>query len=215
DNEQEIFQTAAFFKNSKYQFSTNTYSDILDAYNSAVNNQDIPIHLCTFNHEIVHEFNVELVTRSLECYLAGEDFHNNFSMYAMFSSENKRRKAYYGINVYNAIIIMLTDLINGTREHFDIRALQVLYDHKNIMVKRLEFCLSHGFLNDSNLLNHFSRLAKELEYIRNMSLKYMFTNDAKLIEKMVYQLDEIREQEVRATNELIMELKKGMGGQTS
>ena len=200
DDERRIFQYADFPNNRshKYMFSECSYDEIEKAFNG-IKNVFIPIVKSiglvqyesrgpfTFNMEYVKESIVEYLypdkqkTKQLAEYI--DSFVHNGAF--MWNTE-----LYWGINVYDYFI---RAYIKGA---VDIRLVHAMYEHKKMMVKRLEYFRDRGYLNvAAEYIDRYQRIEREMIRSRNLVLKYNMTHDIRLLKTMSVIMSNERENE--------------------
>lgn len=187
---------------SKYKFSFCTYADVENAL-ICVKDFSIPvvksIALVQFVENGPFIFDYSYIKDSISDYLYPdkedlrrlECYINSFVNTGVFGWITK---AYLGTGVYDYFSNIEQHIIDG---RIDLRLIHALYDHKKMMVQRLEFLLRAGYIPEHrcNEIESYRKLANDAMIIRNKILKYNITGKKEIITKIPSQINEIREKE--------------------
>lgn len=90
----------------------------------------------------------------------------------------------FGLEVYKTIQSLYLN------RNIDVKAFHLLYEHKQLMIKRINFLFNNKFLNESNykkLCIDFEDLLHKTLILRNLFLKYKF----EFPEKIIFKINEI------------------------
>ncbi|MGN6713914.1 hypothetical protein [Anaerocolumna jejuensis] len=95
---------------------------------------------------------------------------------------------------------LATEII--TENYIDLRFIRLFYEHKSIMVLRLNFLVKQGYIKNDIYLRYL-----EIEFfaqqIYNISLKYIITKDKNLLKKISNQILELIENEKKILTDFI------------
>jgi hypothetical protein len=96
-------------------------------------------------------------------------------------------KVYMGTNAYD----YFSDYINYEFKHnntkkLDRRLFHAMYDHKEMMILRLDFLLDRGYLSNekADLIIAYGKVRDNALLIRNLILKYNISNRASTVDKI-------------------------------
>ncbi|MEK8205408.1 hypothetical protein NST41_07425 [Paenibacillus sp. FSL L8-0696] len=107
-----------------------------------------------------------------------------------------------GLEVYNNLKEYIA-LLTHDEAIFDIRPFHALWEHKKIMVMRIQFMIDNGYIIKSDkILENYKMIEKKSLSHRNLFIKYNFTKDIAIINRIIEGIDEI----VVLENELIPSL---------
>ncbi len=178
NNQTETFMTVAF--NDKGVFASNEYSYKIfnQAYELGKENyESSPVWVLNENVVIIrlkdnvktYKFNLDLFLEELKIYLSGD---GNYSMIRPNNLETNGRQASFNFQVHDELILHLNNLIQG-KSTMDFRYMHLLFEHKSIMHKRLEYIVSHFNSGEKlvQLIKEYSEVVKKALYARNLFLK--------------------------------------------
>lgn len=85
-------------------------------------------------------------------------------------------------------------------------AFHVVLDHKNIMIKRLQYMISHQYIRRGEAyLAGYKALQKKCQLCMNNVSKYYITHDDKIIQKLMFLYSDIRDEEELLLQKLMRE----------
>ncbi|ANY69373.1 hypothetical protein BBD42_24970 [Paenibacillus sp. BIHB 4019] len=157
DMDEEVFYVADFTFKGKYSFEKVSFAQLRMAYEAVNDEWDWlmggrgGVALFSFR-DARYEFNIELVRRLIQEFLACS---------SSFSLGSDRRCA-FGLDVYEALAEDAIKAAAGEWEP-DYKPFHVIYDHKKLMLKRIEYMGQYGYLN------HYEELYGEYEIIANLA----------------------------------------------
>ncbi|MBW7473801.1 hypothetical protein K0T92_03465 [Paenibacillus oenotherae] len=191
DAENEMFYVNDFIFDYKYSQKTVPYHEIVEAYEKmdpdydTLNEGKGGIQLVSFNAAASYGLDAVLVKESLHEYL-----HSKNPTERNRASENPRDLA-FGLEVYASLAAFLESL-KTEGKHMDSRPLHVLVDHKEMMIERIKFLDSNGFLRESEqLLKLYQAILDEFLVIRNTFIKATIKGDRSLLDYIISKLDSI------------------------
>lgn len=112
----------------------------------------------------------------------------------------------YGIKTYKYIYEYFVALENGQTE-FDIRPCHIIWEHKNIMLQRLQLLIKEGYL-EFNEIEQFELLVNHSLQVRNYFLKYNITKNKNIINKVVNEIQKIEKKELELMKIVNSQLSK-------
>ncbi len=97
-----------------------------------------------------------------------------------------------GLNIYECVKKMVLKLTK--EELLDYRIFHVLYEHKKIMLMRIEKLITNDMLYDDGSLQNACKDMIELTHeMRHLCLKYRITHSENIINKILYKLDALKQ----------------------
>ena len=201
DNNSATFCTAEFFENRAYAFRRVSYNQIensLMQYND-LEKFDIWVTLFEFKNAD-YTFDRELFFISIKDYLLSKSSTISWEESKFCQLNNIT----CGINNYKKIITYLTRLKNGDVFCKDIRALYVLCDHKKLMISRLNYIFENNILDfDKQTFKIFHNLQKICLLNKSLFIKYMISDNVKILTKIIDNIKFIEENELIGMNYLL------------
>lgn len=201
DYERKFFYVADFtFNHGKYKYETVSFSEISEAYSSAVSagknlNNEGAAKLWHVKSDAHYSLDVTLIRDELQEYLKGYSYSNRFTRVYWQAPLNKS-----GIDVYPFLCENLDK--SGMR-----KCLHNLYDHKQLMLERLGYLVNKGYISDKDKIQEkYSILVKDTQIAVNLYIKYSITGKIELLEKIKFILESIMEEEVRFFKHLLIVL---------
>jgi hypothetical protein len=208
DDEKELFYTGGIFDTRKYRFSTNRYCEIEEAFYHVnpldhVKGYDLSFYTYRINDRENYPFILSNVIEAIDDYINSRDIMKRFSMLRI----PEIGKNVYGMGVYKVLKQYLQGLYDDKEGYKpDRRPFQILHDHKKFMVERLLYLKEEGLLGNESLIVQFEALAKKIEIIRNIFLKYLIYKDKEDIDKLFPLIDEVVDTETSLLNSLLSDL---------
>lgn len=183
DNEKTV-NIADFFIDGKYESKVISYDEI----NASMNN-DWLINL--YRDEYAeYEFNEKLMKKYLEDYIYSRDSFNKFA----FSNKKYNEGVIFGVAYYDYLIDCLHKE-NGK----DYRMYHILYDHKQLMKKRLEYLINlkkYDCEKIALLLCENENLIRESKVLRAYFLKYCLNQSTQVMDKIKDRVISLKEKDI-------------------
>jgi hypothetical protein len=120
-----------------------------------------------------------------------------------YSSSNWQTKTYTGVDVYDYLAKFPLDELNLGKNMIDYRLYHAMLDHKVYMIRRLEFLVRKGVIDERkrSLIESYVQIKRNVESVRNSILKYNSkTNDSiisyistKLTETKLLEIDILKQ----------------------
>lgn len=189
------------FNHGKYQYETVSFSEIAEAYSSAVSagrnlNNEGAAKLWHVKRDAHYKLDVPLIRDELQEYLNGYSYSNRFTRVYWQAPLNKS-----GIDVYPFLCENLEK--SGMR-----KCLHNLYDHKRLMLERIGYLEKKGYISDKDKIQEkYSILVKEAQTASNLYIKYSITGRIEILEKIKCILKSIMEEEIRLFKHLLIILR--------
>lgn len=124
---------------------------------------DTPVVLYKPRDGSDYRIDVDLIVRTLQEYITGFNTSTHFAM------EAPPMERFYGADTYEPLADYLSDYLQGSVE-YDIRHLQVLWEHKYLMSERMKY-LAATFPTLGGLLPEFDKLQRASLKLRNHLLR--------------------------------------------
>jgi hypothetical protein len=206
DDNNRTFNIADFFGGNKYSFEECKFKNIEDAFESS-RITFLPmvksIAAIQYNDKGVYTLDYEYIRNSVREYiLADREAAINFSNYSstFFKPLNWTVKALLGIDVYRflsefwKLYISLSAL--GVTE-IDMRPFHAFYDHKVIMLKRMEYLQKKGVIvNKEKYIAEYCGIRDNLQIARNLVLKYNATKQSNTLLSLDNVLEATKHREI-------------------
>ena len=200
DIESEILYVADFFENGKYSYSTVSFKQLEEAYSAIHQSADDEIgdflggvHLIKLRNKRF-PFN-DAYDRNV--WFCADVMISRIKDY-LNSKEESLDDNVWGLSLYSEMKNRLSLLCNGTaREqvHLDVRAFHVLYDHKVMMVMRVNYLFDKQIICDKRFMKESEKIRDTANMIRNMYLKFEIKLDNKILLKIIDLLVVLQEDE--------------------
>ncbi|CAH1191913.1 MULTISPECIES: hypothetical protein [Paenibacillus] len=178
DEERGIFHIADFTFNSKYSFAEITFEQMKRAYEGIDNDGDWlyagkgGLSLLQYNDRAAYDFNLNYVIEQLEDFLNGGSPSDKYRELGYMTNP-----CVWGINVYEELILETNRIRTGQNAE-DRRPFQVIYDHKILMLERIDFMDQAGLLEEGKQLKVcYQSIADDALMARNLIIKYSLTKN--------------------------------------
>jgi len=204
DLENGIIHFADNIKNNKFSQSVCKIEDIEKAYWEMEDNYPFltNIRLLQANHAVISKFNLQQVIIDLKKYLDSKP-----TIDLVVDQEFD-----FGFES----IDLLCDNLNSVLESgidFDIRPFHLLYEHKLLMEKRVDYMMRNGFIPyDQDLLNKFALLTRNFYTLRNKVIKFFLSQRKGMIPAIINILKGYIEIDKELVDQLIREIEKNTPG---
>ncbi|MEK4077348.1 hypothetical protein MHI01_26320 [Paenibacillus sp. FSL M7-0656] len=147
----------------------------------------------------VYHFNLEFDLDIFILYL--EDFLKSKNS---FLTHKGTRNSVFGLAVYDELLLKFSDDIELSK---DMRLYRIIWEHKKIMNRRIDYLKSKGYLNAEDFEDLSKKslfLCKECLLLKNLSLKYAITNNMKTFSAILVKLKEIQLLEKELVTDLLL-----------
>jgi hypothetical protein len=206
NDEEKLMYFADFPINDtvKYQRSVCSYEEIEDAFTSVVNfvyPLTKPIGLIKYTNSSPYEFDLSYVKNSIKEYIyPNRNVAENYNNYAMsiFRYLDWKTKTYIGVDVYDFFINHINNAL--TKEYpVSVEMFHGLYDHKEMMLKRIDHFVGKGYLSADKLAirNEYVTIRDRALAIRNLILKYKLQKKDVTLDKAKMLLNETKPLEIQ------------------
>ena len=143
------------------------YNNFIKAIKEISNRNHFHFFKAKENYEF--KFDADLLKAQLHDYLnaRNETFDMQYSSSCVF-----------GIAVYDPIIKEIES--NEDFEYFDHRITKILLEHKQCMLQRIEYLISHHIISSENDLLDYKNVVTEFEQIHSLAIKYSVTGSMRI-----------------------------------
>lgn len=180
DVEKGKFNIADFTYRGKYSFEEVDMDCVVKGYLDVNVEEDYIAHrregvfLLKFNERAKYKFDLVLVKYNLKNYINGKGLDcTTRTVITDNSFMNTGLEEKTGISSYDLLFHYLTLVGAGSRA-IDKRIPHVIFDHKELMLKRLLFMIDEGFIeNDENIIYKMTKIRDLAMQNRNLLLKSM------------------------------------------
>lgn len=155
--ETELVSVADNYRNNKYSFESISFDSLIKAFNGfdEASNQDAPPGYLLRWVPSYPKFDTELVRKHLSNYISIDNFRN-----------------YSGIGVYDLIQRCLNE-----ENLLHVGSFHALYEHKKMMLYRLEVMTELGWLPDNKeIFKDVTKIVKDTDQLRFTYLKFIYSN---------------------------------------
>lgn len=206
NKKEKLFYTGEFYKNRHYSFEEVAFNQIEDSIMQYDSANKIKIWISLFElKDAQYNFDIQLLRTLINDYINSKASTISWSEL----DKCKKRKIVFGINNYDALINYLKQLIENSHIYRDIRPFHALYDHKVLMLSRIDYLENEiSILVDTHIKNKLIRIKKYCFAIRNLFLKYLLTANNNCLIKIIEILKEMKHYEEEAMNLLLECLMK-------
>lgn len=214
DLDLEIYHVAIFDKNRQFSLQEVTFEQFEQAYVSQGKSTQSLISSFKRMEPLDYEgskygsgvgrfdFDLQLMIDVLSDYLEGRNSTERLRI------QQQPVEGYFGVEIYPYLQQFITRVIEGV-QNFDVRQLHILWEHKKMMVARMEYLQQLGYLEeDTSLLAEAKRLEKQAYTYRNLMLKGFMSNNRNILHPLVNSLEEMLIAEKALITQFIEELRK-------
>lgn len=212
DRKKEEFICADFlFRSQKYSIETVGFIEIEEAFENCNKTKleffkNKLLHLISMNENSTLVFSEQNILNHISEYYKG----SIPEYWRLFSGEELENLA-FGLNVYEAIIKYLKQVISTGSKYLDSRPIYLLCDHKTIMVQRMKMLLKKGSEEYHNyyqeLMDEYEKLEKQLNAILIATMRYNYDNNEKYLLQGIEELNSIYLCEMKILTPLINKLE--------
>jgi hypothetical protein len=203
DKKNNQFHVADNFVFGKYSYEVIPFEELEEGYNQIhltgqndwmdgvefIKYRQRSLNYIDFNHE--YTFDPELAAELIEDYLNGE----NTLKKRRIPSEQFKKDLLFGMDIYSHLQCYY-ERFKKEEVPYDIRPLHVLWDHKKMMVQRIQYMGKRGFLKNAiHLQQKYQELENQALILRNLLIAYSLREDNKYIVKIIKGLGEIASKE--------------------
>lgn len=222
DLQEQVFYAGDFTFTGKFSYEKIRFDEMEKAfkeYDNYIYENDmyfnrLGVSLWRFTNKHIYHFDVSHVKKQLTDYINGNPYcKDNRIKY------NEEDFFTHGMQpVYNKIINHMSLLIEPQKEkdlnnHYRpvngiVKCLHNIFEHKKLMLARIEYMSKNGFLdNSSEILHEYEQVVNKTIIISNNAIKYRTNRKEALIDKMITSLNELAVDEKLITEKMIHNMR--------
>lgn len=215
DKDSEIFYCADFLFSSsgKYTFAEMSFEDFVSSYNNC--DPDSPnnylggliyLYKIADKDRASYVFDFQNIIHSMRAYYEGKQLEN----WEFYHSDDAD-SVVFGLDVYDELEQYIRETMKQQQVEFVMRMFYVVYDHKRIMIKRLQYLKErYPELKDlfDPLLHTYEKLESICHSIAMVQLKSFLRKSTNILEDIIDDLQELKELEKTALKEFITQYDK-------
>lgn len=199
----QVFNTAGFFNNFKFQTSQASFDQIIQAFDYNISPGDYweYYNFIKIKTDAIYQFNIQCILELLEDYLSSNNTSEKNKIYATPTTDNS-----YGLSIYGRLkeyTITQASQKLKLRQH----SFHLLWEHKICMHKRVLYLMEHGILPKKYDTTQFKIISNQALIIRNLMIKYNINMNSSVIDKIIEGLDKLFEVEKEVLTQLVNEIK--------
>lgn len=198
DDGQVLFADFLIKHDNKYSNDYATFSEIDLGYRTLAfkeaitEKKDHSVVLIKVDEDMEAPADMNFVRASVSKYLLPsevncENLYNHFARLGQ-SLTHKPIKAYEGVDVYNYLTNYIHEMQTFGESNIDIRLFHSMYDHKKMMLDRMEYFLHRGLISDkkSPLIDSYKAVLNCAQAARNKVMKSNLTNKINTLHSYVF-----------------------------
>ncbi|MCL2427138.1 MAG: hypothetical protein FWD05_12480 [Oscillospiraceae bacterium] len=211
DDEKKVIHYADFLNNQtrKYSFSTCSYEEIDRAYNGFKNLFVPPVKSVAairyndfqgsyeygYIRDTVREY---IYPNPPKSEMFGEYFSTNYSWI------NWKAKIHMGVNVYDYLSDFFDAELQAGEKYIDYRLYHAMYDHKEMMLLRLNYLIKKGWLSGAkhDVVCKYSQVRNNMLIIRTLILKFNENKKEELKSRVQLLLSETKRLEIELLKQI-------------
>lgn len=181
DDSKQIFYCCDNIDSGKFEEFECTFSELQIAYDNVEDTSfytDIHCITTDFGSDIPDEINIDQIITLLEAY-------KNSSITPNFSERHVILE--YGFNIHSTILnILIVHIQTQKSVPLELRQLYVFYEHKKLMVYRLNIIKKRYNTNVlDELIDKYSALEKSYLRIKSLIIKYNYSFDTSVSDRLI------------------------------
>ncbi|PWW03216.1 hypothetical protein DFQ01_107113 [Paenibacillus cellulosilyticus] len=168
DEHKGVFHAADFYQKGRYAHHEIPFTQVEQGFYSSYSDdnadfQGLQLLRVSSDEKGQYTFDADYCFELLAEYLHGIDTSRH---YKLIKDVNKRY--IFGMPIYD----MLAEYVMESKESFEVaRSLHIVYDHKNLMARRVHYLWKEGHIRDYSFIQQFNEVARQAAMIRNKYLK--------------------------------------------
>lgn len=162
------------------------------------------VWLVRYNREVRFELDFGAALEMLEDYANSARTPSRFAsiltfpnkVYTLGQPVPEREDLTFGVATYGCLQRWMEEVLRGRRD-FDVIPFHVLWEHKKIMVSRLEYFERKGYLDPSLALSaRYREIEARAAHLRLLMIRCRMKQDRKLLARSLARVSTLREKEV-------------------
>lgn len=192
NNETTTLYAAGFFSNSKYEFIEIPYNILCIAYSRVTTVADKKLFksndsicLFTLRSEFNYRFDIDCLLEAIEDYLYATA-PKGYLFKACLDIRSVSEFS-FGMDVYELLLLYTSRLSENANVELDLRLFHVLYQHKLLWIKRIQYMNSQGYLKKESLckLDDMStQMGTQSNVIRELAIKQNLVHKKEIIQSI-------------------------------
>ncbi|GKU76566.1 BtrH N-terminal domain-containing protein [Paenibacillus sp. L3-i20] len=214
DLDRQVYHVALFDKNRQFSMQEISFEQFYQAYSSEIAQSHKLISSCSRVEPVDYnetkygsgagkfEFDLKLIIEVLQDYLEGRNTTERLKL------QQHPMEGYFGVEIYAKLHDFVTRIMDGV-QNFDVRPFHILWEHKKMMVARIQYLQQLGHLSkETTLLAEFTQLEKKAYTQRNIMLKSYMSDNRTVLQSLPNLMQEMQNDEQIAIQKLIEELQQ-------
>jgi len=167
-----------------------SYENFIDAFFSS---DDKRVILSQMQKDIDYKINLEFIKEQIYEYVNSIDSNRRHSFIVPSTIPDYS----WGLSVYEKLISFIDFRFYSTKyNHIDYRPFYALYEHKLLMMGRLQYLALHSLIDVSTLdFNEYQKIVAKAERIRMLVLKYNSSKEPSIIQRTKLYIIELHDLE--------------------
>lgn len=151
-------------------------------------------------------FDVNTLKTLIEDYLQSRHSSKSYTDNYRIDVGDNRDLWVYGLEVYSYIQKYL-ELVLQQKVVLDLRAFQVIVDHKTLMLSRIKYLADNQLLSNANTIyQEFEQILHEAILLRNLAIKSFVTGNKEGVKKIINKIPQIVNKEKNVLEKLLENL---------
>ncbi len=209
------FHIADFFANGKYSFEKAFFKDVEYAIHDAYKK---PIADGFF--ELIkpvdsdYRFEIDSFIDLIHHYLHSKQYLTRFEMAGLSVLEAEHffikdsASIHYGLKNYDLLKRELKRMKQQNKVYDDIRPFHMVYNHKVLMTSAITFLYDKELIKKEDIIHDYKKNVLQISLqLRSLYLRFLLSPSQGLLDKMIYLLDVLEENEKVALEDVLQELK--------
>lgn len=212
DNERKTYNIVGYNSEGIFEESTIKYKEFDVALkNNNIDKEKNPwsdcVYVFKYNDKAEYKFNIKLVYKLIEDYLSSKNIFEEYNRY-----DEKKCNTIYGVDTYLKVIEYLQYIKLGTsfycgENEIDYRIFRIIMEHKMLMLQRIDYICTN-LKKNNELINEYSLIEKKSQKIHMLALKYGVSKKKEIIDKLIVEITEMRDEEIRILKLVLKEIEK-------
>ena len=207
DFDEKVVYVSGFSKNRSYSFFSVSFNSIAKASISSttkkLHNRLITLKYRKYRYEnytyLSYNFDIHNIIEQLE------DFLNNRNSSQRLRMLRTPNHYMHGLQVYQVLRKQVEIAFNTNS--IDIRPFHCIYEHKTIMMNRLDFLANKLEVQLNNFSTWANQLQKQATILRNLALKYHMAQKKELLPSIAPKINELETADHLFVSHLLQFLK--------
>jgi hypothetical protein len=212
DDEEGVIYFAEFLNNDiqKYNFSKCTYKEAEEAFQYGPRTEAPFTKLIALMQYVgdnrQFKYNGNYIRETVSDYINPDK--NTERRFGEFLStlivSNWEMRAFIGVDVYEYLDAFYKKELALEKDGVDHRLYHAMCEHKQMMIKRIEYFCSKGYMSSEKLkfLPEYEEVSKSCFQVRNLILKYNISKSRKILDKVPLILETTKSREIKLLKEI-------------